>query len=219
MRIQKKLIDILHYNVFHHDVEVCGFFNKKTNGVYDTFAIDQGQKENVRGMCTQVTGEKTNVRFHTHPTSSYAYPSYEDLVSVMKPREHARISSIIFTIWGAWIIFPGELPIDVRLIVENKKEYELSIKNFHQEQKSTESHTKSKLYSPEIQSIINDYISTIEALFGQYVTIRFLPWTSIISTHEVVTLGVKKRRLSNKLRRYKTSTKMKSIRRRTYYRI
>ena len=118
------------------------------------------------------------LKYHTHPMTSYSYPSFEDLFSVMKKRSDNRnLHSFIFTKWGLWILFPKE-KIDNYDKYKNRYNSSNTIKKFR---RNTEPYKRSHLSKPlvEVKEDISKYIETVNKLFEKYITIRLYPWEDI----------------------------------------
>ena len=108
MNITSETIEKFKEFVFKGDKEICANLRKEsdTNNNLKLYYITEGTTVEyapgkTRGMC--VHDKITSVIFHTHPITSYSYPSVEDILRVV--REHGRIvRSIIATKWGVWDI-------------------------------------------------------------------------------------------------------------------
>lgn len=121
------------------------------------------------------------LKYHTHPMTSYSYPSFEDLFSVMKKRSDNRnLHSFIFTKWGLWILFPKNEKFEDRNYDKYKNRYNSSntINNFR---RNTEPYKRSHLSKPleQVKEDISKYIETVNKLFEKYITIRLYPWEDI----------------------------------------
>lgn len=121
------------------------------------------------------------LKYHTHPMTSYSYPSFEDLFSVMKKRSDGRsLHSFIFTKWGVWILFPKVEKI-------NDREYKNQYNNYKNNntindfRRNTEEFKRSHLSKTlkDVRDDICKYIETVNKLFEKYITIRLYPWDDI----------------------------------------
>jgi hypothetical protein len=85
------------------DYEMCGNLRKKSNQSNELIITNanKGTNKEYRKQCNHEI--ITSVIFHTHPYTSYSYPSTEDVLKVFK--NHGKIvRSIIATKWGIWEI-------------------------------------------------------------------------------------------------------------------
>jgi hypothetical protein len=120
-------------------------------------------------------------KYHTHPETSYSYPSFEDLFSVMKKRSDGRrLQSFIFTKWGVWTLFPTDEKIDNY----NKNKYENrynSSKTINEFRRKTEPFKRSHQSKPlgEVREDICKYVDTVNKLFEKYIVIRLYTWEDI----------------------------------------
>jgi hypothetical protein len=104
--IEPEIINVINGYVFKKSLEVCANLVKGYRGNLTIKSPVYGTKEEYepgkyRGTCTH--GENTPHILHTHPTTSYAYPSVEDILKVINPR-HIERNSLIGTKWGIWVI-------------------------------------------------------------------------------------------------------------------
>ena len=134
-----------------------------------------------RGRDSPLFFSDDELKYHTHPMTSYSYPSFEDLFSVMKKRSDNRnLHSFIFTKWGIWILFPKEEKFESRDYDKeyNKYKNDQTIKNFR---RNTEIFKRSHLSKShqEVRQDISKYIETVNELFKKYITIHLYPWDDI----------------------------------------
>lgn len=96
--------------VFSSEVEIC--INLKWNNQYSNDkkvmvlipeSQQKGTRINNRGTCNHKYS--TPIYFHSHPISSRAYPSMEDILSVIKHSDTVKCS-LIGTRWGIYTIKP-----------------------------------------------------------------------------------------------------------------
>lgn len=108
MDIANKFIPYFHKYVFGYDYEICanivlekGEYVLKNilKGKIQEYKV--GDETKTRKYC--MLAQYTDVVFHSHPKSSRAYPSAEDLLKLMKHHDKIK-TSIIATSWGIWII-------------------------------------------------------------------------------------------------------------------
>ena len=81
--------------------EVCGFLKSNRKDNY----LELDEQENIttdlsRNNC-QLKKYKRMI-YHTHPTVSKSYPSFEDILKIVKLKNKIIKISIIFTTWGIW---------------------------------------------------------------------------------------------------------------------
>ena len=79
--------------------EVCGSLVLDDQALLTSHDIRIGERVDGREQC--ITRYQTPVSFHTHPTHEKGYPSFEDLMKVVKPNRNTN-KSYIFTAWGLW---------------------------------------------------------------------------------------------------------------------
>jgi len=121
------------------------------------------------------------LKYHTHPMTSYSYPSFEDLFSVMKKRSDGRsLHSFIFTKWGVWILFPKAEKMGNREYKNQYNNYKNNNK-INDFRRNTEPYKRSHLSKPlvEVKEDISNYIETVNNFFEKYITIRLYPWEDI----------------------------------------
>lgn len=87
--------------------EICGSLVLDDKALLTSHDIRIGERVDGREQC--LTRYQTPVSFHTHPTHEKGYPSFEDLMKVVKPNRNAN-KSYVFTSWGLWELTrrPGE---------------------------------------------------------------------------------------------------------------
>lgn len=110
--ISPEIIKVIHGYTFKYDQEICTNLKK-----YDTNLIPHNPVKGILEEYTQIINGDIVKKFrgtcnykklssnilHTHPISSYAYPSTEDIMKVLK--YHGTIlNSLIATKWGIWVI-------------------------------------------------------------------------------------------------------------------
>lgn len=110
--ISPKIIKVIHGYTFNYDQEICTNLKKE-----DTKLIPHNPVKGILEEYTQVINGNTIRKFrgtcnyknlssnilHTHPVSSYAYPSTEDVMKVLK-HYGTIVNSLIATKWGIWVI-------------------------------------------------------------------------------------------------------------------
>jgi hypothetical protein len=149
-------------DIFKINDEVCGSFQLKDDKL-KMYNKKTGQREKSgRGSCIpeKIVGSKKDYLFHTHPINSYAYPSFEDLWSVMKRRNEY---SFIVTQWGLFVVVPrGTIATGDEKTY--KKIFDNNIVEFHQNTKM-DSHV-STIYNDSILEIAH-FINIVNKLFGE----------------------------------------------------
>ena len=114
MFINKKTVGIIRNYVFGFEAEVCGNLQYavseenydaqlepfNVNEGKDVYYTDRGVKK-TRGSCSH--SFYSDVIFHTHPITSYAYPSEEDIIKTLKHYDKIKVS-LIGCVWGMWVI-------------------------------------------------------------------------------------------------------------------
>jgi hypothetical protein len=183
MFFAKEIIEFLLTEIYNNQTEICGNLgeNSDTHELKILYkAVGEIDPKKGRNLCNYPDDKKnmTSYLYHTHPITAYAYPSFEDIWTVVKERDtHVRFSSFIFTIWGVWILMPNSnkyLPEEK--IDEIKKYYEKHIMDFHAKQKGEH---KSIDYSGELDALIASYIDVVHKTFKDRVSVRFVPWENL----------------------------------------
>ena len=85
--------------------EICGHvYNLNGNIVLYCENVGSLKGEKMRGSCQH--SKYSSVIWHTHPNISLPYPSMEDILKVIKPRNDSGLisTSYIFTSIGIWSI-------------------------------------------------------------------------------------------------------------------
>jgi hypothetical protein len=183
MFIRKEIIEYLLTEIYSNDVEICGNLEKNDSTqelkiLYKEVGLVDPDKG--RNLCVYPKEKRslTPYLYHTHPYTAYAYPSFEDIWTVVKERKSGvRFSSFIFTIWGVWILMPsGHRKIDESIVDKIKEYYDKEIYNFHTSQKSN---SKSKNYDSDIEKLVQSYIKIVEKTFKERVSVRFVSWDKL----------------------------------------
>jgi len=182
MFFAKEIIEMLLTEIYTKETEICGNLEKNSDThelkiLYK--AVGAIDLEKGRNLCNYPDDKKnmTSYLYHTHPTTAYAYPSFEDILTVVKERDtHVRFSSFIFTIWGVWILMPNSDTKLEKQIDQIKKDYERGIYDFHAKQKAQH---KSIDYSSELDALIASYIDVVHKTFKDRVSVRFVPWENL----------------------------------------
>lgn len=106
-------INLLHNLTFRTAVEVCGYLEYR-RGSYRPIIENYGTKS----RCDHRSYELV---WHTHPVASKPFPSFEDIVRVL--RHHTK-RSFIFTQWGIWILTsPDKYQLPGRFLSLFKEKY------------------------------------------------------------------------------------------------
>ena len=206
MLFKQNFFDEMAQAVFSHPVEICGNLRREHEFLVEESKYE-GEEKDGRVLCTIHEKEKTPFLYHTHPISSKAYPSIEDIVTVVKKREAIpSYTSILFTIWGVWIMMPKKsIKVSDAQMNEWKEIFRKTTTEFYWAQRNDDpTESKSKMYSPFIQEQINQFIRIVEHLLGEYVSIRFIEWGQLEQIKDYYKLGNKSRKRS---KRTKKSTK------------
>jgi hypothetical protein len=175
-------------------VEVCGkLIPDSSSGELLIYDLVEGSPE---GYADSTTGE-TKLRgscstrrapmiFHTHPYSSYSYPSFEDLNKVAK---HTEIrTSIVATWWGIWEI--NRLSDLVKTIHRHSQVYELLqrrlgvyTKTSEEERKENPSMKSRDISQDELFYVVREYVNELNSLLSEYgLSITFSPWEQIMTS-------------------------------------
>lgn len=114
MFINPNTIDKILKFVFHEKFEKCGTLKKQLlkdekTGEYTEIlvlrdlidgSVETYDENKTRGVCN---GKIGSIIFHTHPIVSYAYPSTEDIMKVLKHYDKIK-KSVIACELGIWVI-------------------------------------------------------------------------------------------------------------------
>ena len=186
MHIRKEILEYIIQEVYNdEDYEICGNFelDDTTNELKILYTV-KGTYDAVKraNMCNYTDKYASNYLYHTHPYTSYAYPSFYDIWTVVKRRNQKNIhfTSFIFTIWGLWLLVPvGDMYVDEKLHDELKKTFSSKIIEFHASQTSNSGITKSKEYTPELYELIINYIKAVQEVFAGLVIVKFIPMETL----------------------------------------
>ncbi|MDD4931345.1 MAG: hypothetical protein PHG66_04360 [Candidatus Colwellbacteria bacterium] len=104
--IEPEIIKVIHKYVFDYTYEICANLKKTDKGTLVPHNVLKGKLEEYspgkwRGTCSHQ--EYSSNIIHTHPLSSYAYPSTDDIMKVIK--NYGKIvNSLVGTKWGIWVV-------------------------------------------------------------------------------------------------------------------
>ena len=104
--IEPEILKVLYKYVFSYPYEICANLKKTNENTLIPHNVLKGRvdeyiTEKYRGTCSHK--EYSSNILHTHPPSSYAYPSPEDIIKVIK--HYGKIvNSLIVTKWGIWVV-------------------------------------------------------------------------------------------------------------------
>lgn len=88
--------------------EACGILYNKDKYRLGLYIDSYGPRVSSGKIGTCVHSRYTKMIWHTHPTITKSYPSWQDLAKVLKQRkgwENLPIYSFVFTEWGIWEIY------------------------------------------------------------------------------------------------------------------
>ena len=183
MNISKTIVDKIKDYVFKSDVEVCGNLRKPTISSNELIltnikkgSITEYSPGKFRGTCEHEI--ITSIILHTHPLNSYAYPSVEDIIKVIK--NHGRIvRSVIGCKWGIWDIKNTDASniysTTCKNILDDYIRYFLD--RIGKYTKNTSSTDKSKDLNDNDMDIINESINRIEKILN--VKINLYTWNEV----------------------------------------
>lgn len=172
--------------LMNKDVEVCGFLLEQEDGKLQLYIDSVGKKLQNRGTCQH--SKYTKYIFHTHNIGLIAYPSPEDIYTILKFhfnnfQNNYPHRSVVFTAWGVWeICFPHKkLDLDknwIRFLHEFiQKEfygiYHLTDKGRGQLNRNTEMFVQQAVHN----TVIN--INNSTEAFGNAFEMYFTPWRKI----------------------------------------
>ena len=103
MILGKDLLLYIQQNLLQKATEVCGnIMELEGRGVLVDVVDGTIDANTRRPLCKPL--KVKNVYFHTHPITSKAYPSSEDILTVMKVKPFQIKKYLIFTAWGIWVL-------------------------------------------------------------------------------------------------------------------
>ena len=192
---EQTLKDIREQLSLHH--EICGVLDihdleiEGTKMIIPSSTVFKGDssgqkscevpKEEKSGRESPLLHDKEELKYHTHPISSYSYPSFEDLFSVMKRRSDGRsVSSFIFTKWGVWTLFPTDNKIEIKNIkfYEDKYNDNQNIRIFRRDTEVFKRSHQSKDVG-DVAEYIWSYVEEVNKLFKKYIVIHLYTWEDI----------------------------------------
>lgn len=194
--IDKHLLQIIRESVLKYDFEICGNLRVSKPGDKRLMVVNHSKGDKtpfgVRKSCNYK--EYSTFIFHTHPYSSYSYPSFEDINKVSK---HPKIkTSVLATLWGIWQI--SRLPENKERKEIDKKEisdilYSIGSKTVNKSFKERKSSVKSlELETHDIvMKTIIDYLPDLNKILEKYgLVIRFHSWLDIeLLEGSILTIG------------------------------
>lgn len=178
-----------------YENEFCGYisFIERGECIFESIIVGEveGQLENNTGrrMCQYEKLVRENlIRFHTHPLTSYAYPSAEDISHVLKKNTREAV----FTLWGLWIITHiKKLHIsdyrnrkdrytDKPLYYSHFKEFgDFIAKDTSTDRYSKKKGMKSRIFDDRVYRSIKKYINGIEKYYGENIKIKFFDYETL----------------------------------------
>ena len=185
MNISRETIEIMRDFVYKSDTEMCGnlFTKNSTSNEIILYHMKKGDKTEYspgqyREMCEY---EKiTSILFHSHPISSYSYPSVEDILLVIKKHDIVK-RSIIATKWGIWDIQNTKesniYSSGCKEIIYEYLKYFLDRIGLHTKNTSSSITDKSRDLIDEDLNVINDCIKRIKRV--THVNIDLHLWKDI----------------------------------------
>ena len=200
LKLDKDFIEEMN-RLLYAESEYCG--NLKVEGdILKKHDMNQGYEfrkdGNKRNACDYKDQNATDYWYHTHPEKSFSYPSYEDLISIVK---HPTKTSFIFTLWGMWVIQVDKITIPQ---LTKKEVYEDATNDLRKILSNKGSHRCLPLF--EVRDTVEELIYLYKALFS--LSISLIEWINIDSI--IFTMGTKRRNKSIKNK----SIKNKNIKRR-----
>lgn len=103
MILGKDLLLYIQRELLTKPTEVCGNI-MEIEGRAVLVDVSEGTFDGVskRPICKPI--KVSRMYFHTHPVTSKAYPSSEDILTVMKRKKFQVEKYIVFTSWGIWVM-------------------------------------------------------------------------------------------------------------------
>jgi hypothetical protein len=149
-------------------VEVCGNFTISSNRELKVGHYFVGKDLVDRGMCKIL--RNTPFIYHTHHKDVKAYPSVEDVLTVLKQKNKIINKSIVFTSWGIWELSCGEH------IEESKYEKVEKVLRFYLDQIYFETNKGMDLAYDKVKDILKRLMSKLKAL---HLIIILTPWKNV----------------------------------------
>jgi hypothetical protein len=170
--------EILEY--MKEDHEFCGYIKQVDGKIKAVVSGSAIVGEGGRPACVFSTPYE-NILWHTHPNSSKAYPSAEDILKVLKKRTHNDFEkSFIYTKWGVWEISAANKK-HIPQTGENEEYYKNKINN----EISRDMYEKTKkgrasTLTFTMQKSVEDYIKKLETTFESFgLIITLTQWDKV----------------------------------------
>lgn len=135
-------------------VETCGYVNNEMVPVVDGVS---GNDFRNRNIC--INNKYHRIIWHTHTNDMKSYPSSEDIIKILKPRNNGMPEiSLIFTRWGIWKLWAGKKMVvskDTINVLEKESDWGL----YHITDKG-----RGRISKPFVQS----YTNSLEYMLSDY---------------------------------------------------
>ena len=186
--IEPDIVKVIHKYVFGYTYEICANLKKTNTNTLIPHNILKGKLDEYepgkwRGTCSHQ--EYSSNILHTHPLSSYAYPSTEDVIKVIK-KYGKVVNSLIGTKWGIWVVSntttsniysTSQESVLFSKIKKHLDHIGFSTKTTDEERKTSDD--KSKSLTSEDHILISKTIKTLSDIL--MVKIELHSWDDILS--------------------------------------
>lgn len=177
MYLNDDLLNVIKESIFRDNVEICANMSVTHTGSVTFDNLTTGIVIDGREAC--MLKYNTSLMFHTHPHTTYAYPSFEDINKVSK---HIYINiSVVATIWGIWQINRldmEQVELNKHKILPILNDLGLATKDY------TDSSYKSLTWSDNVRKNILKYISHLNKYLNYHNrSISFTSWEDIENSH------------------------------------
>jgi hypothetical protein len=173
-------LQIMQSYVFDEDSEMCANFVPNSKGELSLEHVIPIKGTEVDGRKRCQLEEYNTYTFHSHPWSSWAYPSFDDINKVSK-NLNIKVS-IVATFWGIWEIGKELDGIKIELnqkTINDEILDKLGGLTKNNETDRAESGIKSQVWSEKLNKIIYHYVKKINMRLNPRIYVKFMPWEKI----------------------------------------
>lgn len=180
--IQKSLLSAL-IATMEKPYEVCGNFDVWSFEESKLFmhADQENIKPGGQGVCEW---HKQKYFFHTHPSQSKAYPSSEDIMSIIDHNWSQRKLSMIVTIWGIWFVYRlGDVGLSVG--IQSKADVLTFLREINETiyrgTTVSKDNTQRSVPYDDARPFIEQYLKSLKILLdiGPYAKVKFVSWNKV----------------------------------------
>jgi hypothetical protein len=182
--IPQDQLEIIQKLILDKDYESCGILLEKFDHKLKLFIDNYGLSYSPTHRASCMLKRYSRYIWHTHPHTSKAYPSWEDIITVIK---HHNINdknsntkfwpevSLIFTFWGIW---------DVRCknktkMTEKYQKYIEQVHNYCVKKLYKETKGRQAIDSTDLPDEFSNCINRKLESFSPFFQLKFTPWKDI----------------------------------------